>query len=100
MLADVTFTPIGVVRTPFPDRVSTPRQPYAAQGAAGTIELVPGRDFEHALSDLAGWDRLWVVFCFHLNAPGVWRPKVLPPRSAGRRRGVFSTRSPHRPTWT
>ena len=27
----------------------------------------------------------------------MWRPKVLPPRSAGRRRGVFSTRSPHRP---
>lgn len=97
MLADVTFTPIGVVRTPFSDRVSTPRQPYAAQGAAGTIELVPGRDFEHALGDLEGWDRLWVVFCFHLNAPGTWRPKVLPPRSAGRRRGVFSTRSPHRP---
>ena len=97
MLADVTFTPIGVARTPFPDRVSTPRQPYAAAGAKGTIELSPGRDFEHALSDLEGWDRLWVVFCFHLNPPGVWRPKVLPPRSAGRRRGVFSTRSPHRP---
>ena len=27
----------------------------------------------------------------------MWRPKVLPPRSAGKRRGVFSTRSPHRP---
>src|SRR5262249_54526032 len=26
-----------------------------------------------------------------------WRPKVLPPRSGGARRGVFSTRSPHRP---
>ena len=97
MLAAVGFTPIGVVRTPFPDRVSAPRQPYAAAGVKGTIELFPGRDFEHALSDLEGWDRLWVIFCFHLNAPGVWRPKVLPPRSAGKRRGVFATRSPHRP---
>ena len=26
-----------------------------------------------------------------------WRPKVLPPRSPKKRRGVFSTRSPHRP---
>ena len=96
MLADVTFSPIGVVRTPFADRVSAPRQPYASEGAEGTVELLPGRDFEHALEDLAGWDRLWVVFCFHLNAPGGWRPKVLPPRSSARR-GVFSTRSPHRP---
>jgi tRNA-Thr(GGU) m(6)t(6)A37 methyltransferase TsaA len=93
----LSFTPIGVVRTPFRDRVSTPRQPYAARQARGTIELFPGHDFEHALTDLDGWDRLWVIFCFHLNAPGVWRPKVLPPRSAGKRRGVFSTRSPHRP---
>ena len=97
VLAPITLTPIGVVRTPFADRVSAPRQPYAARGARGTIELSPGRDFEHALSDLEGWDRLWVVFAFHLNPPGAWRPKVLPPRSAGKRRGVFSTRSPHRP---
>ncbi|MGC3984409.1 MAG: SAM-dependent methyltransferase [Pseudorhodoferax sp.] len=26
-----------------------------------------------------------------------WRPKVLPPRSTSGRKGVFSTRSPHRP---
>jgi tRNA-Thr(GGU) m(6)t(6)A37 methyltransferase TsaA len=97
MLAPITLTPIGLVRTPFVDRVSAPRQPYAARGARGTIELSPGHDYEHALSDLEGWDRLWVVFAFHLNPPGVWRPKVLPPRSAGKRRGVFSTRSPHRP---
>jgi hypothetical protein len=28
---------------------------------------------------------------------GGWRPKVLPPRSPSKRRGVFATRSPHRP---
>ena len=95
MLAPVTFTPIGVVRTPFLDRVSAPRQAAAGLGVKGTIELDPGRDFEHALEDLEGWDRLWVIFCFHLNEG--WRPKVLPPRSAQKRRGVFSTRSPHRP---
>ncbi|MFO0756507.1 MAG: tRNA (N6-threonylcarbamoyladenosine(37)-N6)-methyltransferase TrmO [Byssovorax sp.] len=93
--APISFMPIGVARTPFADRVSAPRQPAAALGIEGRIELYPGRDFEHALCDLEGWDRLWVIFCFHLN-PG-FRPKVLPPRSAGKRRGVFSTRSPHRP---
>jgi tRNA-Thr(GGU) m(6)t(6)A37 methyltransferase TsaA len=95
VLAPVSFTPIGVVRTPFLDRVSAPRQPAAGVGVKGTIELDSGRDFEHALEDLEGWDRLWVIFCFHLNDG--WRPKVLPPRSSRKRRGVFSTRSPHRP---
>ena len=95
MLAPVTFAPIGVVHTPFLDRVSAPRQAAAGLGVKGTIELDPGRDFEHALEDLEGWDRLWVIFCFHLNEG--WRPKVLPPRSARKRRGVFSTRSPYRP---
>ena len=91
----LSMTPIGFVRTPFPDRVSAPRQPHVSEGAEGTIELLPGRDFEHALSDLEGWDYLWVIFWFHLNT--TWRPKVLPPRSAKKRRGEFSTRSPHRP---
>jgi tRNA (adenine37-N6)-methyltransferase len=94
MSAVLELTPIGVIRTPFKDRISAPRQPYAALDVQGTIELEPGRGFEHAVSDLSGWDHIWVVFWFHLNEG--WRPKVLPPRSRTRR-GVFATRSPHRP---
>jgi tRNA-Thr(GGU) m(6)t(6)A37 methyltransferase TsaA len=90
----VEMRPIGWARTPFVERMGTPRQPYAAKGSRGTIELAPGRHFEHALADLERWDHIWVIFWFHLNEH--WRPKVLPPRSS-RRRGVFATRSPHRP---
>ena len=86
--------PIGVVRSPFVERVQAPRQPDAARGVEGTIELLPGKNFEHALLDIESFRYLWVVFWFHLNSG--WRPKVLPPRSS-RRRGVFATRSPHRP---
>jgi tRNA-Thr(GGU) m(6)t(6)A37 methyltransferase TsaA len=91
---ELVVRPIGFARTPFRERVSTPRQPYAAEGARGTIELRPNCNFEHALEDLETWDHIWVIFWFHLNEG--WRPKVLPPRST-RRRGVFATRSPHRP---
>jgi tRNA (adenine37-N6)-methyltransferase len=94
-LGPITFEPIGVIHTPFLDRLSAPRQTVVAEGTPGTIVLAPGRGFEHALSDIEGWGYLWVVFVFHLNTG--WRPKVLPPRSSGKRRGVFSTRSPHRP---
>jgi tRNA-Thr(GGU) m(6)t(6)A37 methyltransferase TsaA len=75
--------------------VQAARQPRAAGGTPARIELLPGRNFEHALEDLARWELIWVLFWFHQNAG--WRPKVLPPRSRSGRKGVFATRSPHRP---
>jgi len=83
------------VRSPLATKVEAARQPRAATDTSALIELLPGRNFEHALEDLAGWELIWVIFWFHLN-PG-WRPKVLPPRSTTGRKGVFATRSPHRP---
>ena len=93
-----SFEPIGVVHSPFVERVSAPRQPSAAEGSAATIELFAGHDFEHALEDLDAWTYLWVLFVFHRNVEEGrgWRPKVLPPRST-EKKGVFATRSPHRP---
>lgn len=91
----VTLTPIGVLRAPLRERVEAARQPYAAGDAPGIIELLPGRNYEDALCDLDQWTHVWVLFLFHLNTN--WRPKVLPPRGHGERRGVFATRSPHRP---
>jgi tRNA-Thr(GGU) m(6)t(6)A37 methyltransferase TsaA len=90
----LTLEPIGVVRTPFTDKRSAPRQPAAARGVAGRIELYPHAQYEHALSDLQTWSHIWVIFWFHRNAG--FRAKVLPPRSR-HKRGVFATRSPHRP---
>jgi len=86
--------PIGVAHTPFVEKAAAPRQSVAARGVEGTIELLPGRGFEDALSDIEQWTHLWILFWFHLNQG--WRPKVMPPRS-DRKRGVFATRSPHRP---
>ena len=87
--------PIGVIRTPYADRYAAPRQVEASeQRTEGVIELFPGRNFEQALADLEGFEKIWVLYWFHLNT--TWKPKVLPPR--GRvRRGLFATRSPHRP---
>ncbi|HYG78692.1 MAG TPA: tRNA (N6-threonylcarbamoyladenosine(37)-N6)-methyltransferase TrmO [Planctomycetota bacterium] len=93
----LTLEPIGVIHTPWQDRGRAPRQPGVGPVVAeGTIVLNPHCNFEPALADLAGFDRIWVLFWFHLNRG--WKPKVLPPRSIGRKkRGVFATRSPHRP---
>lgn len=74
--------------------MEAPRQPRAAAGVAGTVELLPNEHFEDALSDLEGWQYVWLLFWFHANEG--WKPKVLPPRSRTKR-GVFATRSPYRP---
>lgn len=88
-----TFEPIGFVRSPFGEKRAAPRQGVAG-GAEGTIELFPRSGMHHALEDLEGFERIIVLFHFH-EVTG-WRPKVQPPRSS-KRRGVFATRSPHRP---
>lgn len=91
----LTLEPIGYVHTALATKVEAARQPRAAVGQTGRIELLPGRHFEHALLDLDGWEYIWVLYWFDRNAG--WRPKVLPPRSRSGRKGVFATRSPHRP---
>jgi tRNA-Thr(GGU) m(6)t(6)A37 methyltransferase TsaA len=90
----LTLSPIGVVHSPFTDKRSAPRQPAAAREVRGTIELLPDTRYQHALSDLGAWTHIWVLFWFDRNSG--WRPTVLPPRST-KKRGVFATRSPHRP---
>jgi tRNA-Thr(GGU) m(6)t(6)A37 methyltransferase TsaA len=94
-LRQLTLEPIGYARTALAAKVEAARQPSASGGAAGRIELLPGRHFEHALVDLDSWDYIWVLYWFDRNDG--WRPKVLPPRSRSGRKGVFATRSPHRP---
>jgi tRNA-Thr(GGU) m(6)t(6)A37 methyltransferase TsaA len=91
----LTLSPIGYVRTALATKVEAARQPRASRGEPGRIELLPGRHFEHALSDVEDWQYIWVLFWFDRNEG--WRPKVLPPRSRSGRKGVFATRSPHRP---
>ena len=88
------ITPIGVVHSPFTEKMQAPRQPNTPQAADGTVELFSGHDFEHALEDLDTFRYIWLLFWFDQSEG--WRPKVLPPRSE-KRRGVFATRSPHRP---
>lgn len=89
---ELVVRPIGFVRSPFQEKVEAPRQATVGRGVEGTIEILPA--YEDGLSDLEGFARVWLLFWFH-RVEG-FRPKVLPPRS-DRKRGVFATRSPHRP---
>jgi tRNA-Thr(GGU) m(6)t(6)A37 methyltransferase TsaA len=92
--ARLELEPIGIIRTPFTNRYDAPRQPGTGASASGVIELLPNRNYEQALEDLDGFDKIWLIYWFDRNPN--WKPKVLPPRSE-KKRGVFATRSPHRP---
>ena len=95
-LPTLTLAPIGVVRSPFTDRWRAPRQPGVdGPRAEGRIVLARGQGFEQAIRDLDGIERIWVITWFHRNEG--WKPMVLPPRGPRVKRGVFATRSPHRP---
>ena len=88
-------TPIGYIYTEFVSKFDAPHQPQNRGARANRIELLPHSLFEQALEDLEGFERIWIVWWFHKNQ--TWKPKVLPPRGANQKRGVFATRSPHRP---
>lgn len=92
---EFTFTPIGFVRGGGRYPQEAPRQACYADNR-GVIELEPHRNFETAAAELAGFDRIWVLFVFDRNSH--WTPRVRPPLGGMQRKiGVFATRSPYRP---
>lgn len=93
---DITLQPIGIFRGQQKERYHVARQGGVIEGMTGMIELFPGNNFEQALEGLDEFDHLWVIYQFHRNKN--WKPKVFPPRG-NCKRGVFSTRSPHRPNF-
>ncbi len=93
------FEPIAFVRSPYARRIDAPHQATVVQGTAsgdvaeGVIAFVSGFPPE-AYRDLAGFERIWLVFAFHRSEG--WKSQVRPPRGGGKR-SVLATRSPHRP---
>ena len=91
----LTLRPIGYVRSGKQVKFQTLHQPAESAEERSLVELLPDQDYELALRDLVGFSRIWLVWWFHKNPN--WRPLVLPPRGPAQRRGLFATRSPHRP---
>ncbi len=91
----LTLEPIGYVHSGKTLKFEAPHQPNSSSSEVNTVVLLPGKQFEIALEDLAGFERIWLVWWFDKNK--TWRPRAMPPRGPAKRRGVFATRSPHRP---
>jgi tRNA (adenine37-N6)-methyltransferase len=87
---------VGVVRSPFKNPLDLPppalAPPRFLQSVKGAIEIF--EEFAEGLDDLEGYSHLIILFHFH--RAGKPKLKTVPPGQT-QARGVFSTRSPHRP---
>ena len=91
-MEELTYRPIGVIRTPHKEPKGTPIQPTGAQGIEGTIELNP--EYRPGLKDLEGFSHVILLYHFH-RAEG-YSLQVKPYMDKDTH-GVFATRIPGRP---
>lgn len=93
-----TFTPIGLIRSPYKEKFGIPRQSSLAPAARTRLELLSPYDHPDAVRGLDSFSHVWIQFVFHETAARGWSPLVRPPRLGGNTRvGVFASRSTHRP---
>lgn len=96
MTPGVRLRPVGVVRSPFKEPSALPppalAPPRFFEKSTGEIEIFP--EFAAGLDGLEGFSHILVLFHFH--RAGASKLKVVPPGET-KPRGVFATRSPHRP---
>ena len=92
MSDELRIRPIGVIETPFHEPAGTPIQPSRANGARGKVRVDPR--FWPGLQDLAGFERVWLVYWLHQQQGSAL---LVTPFLDRQQRGVFATRAPVRP---
>ncbi|MEO0431549.1 MAG: tRNA (N6-threonylcarbamoyladenosine(37)-N6)-methyltransferase TrmO [Cyanobacteria bacterium J06656_5] len=94
----VTFTPIAHIQSCYPDRFGIPRQAGLVASAYADIVFDATEENKLALRGIEEFSHLWVLFVFHRQSYGDFKPLVRPPRLGGNKSvGVYATRSPNRP---
>lgn len=91
-IAELMLTPIGVIHSCHTNPEETPIQFLYAKGCKGHIEIFP--EFVDGLRDLDGFQYLYLLYHFHRTDQV---DLVVKPFFQDIERGVFATRSPHRP---
>jgi len=87
------FTPIGTILTEFTSLENMPIQPKGAKEQMGKIVIFD--QFVEGLKDLEGFSHIYLFYHFHKSERTSLK---VTPFMDDQLRGVFSTRSPLRPT--
>lgn len=88
----VTYTPIGVIRTPWREMAGTSLHSVAATDREGTVEIAP--PYIAGLRDLADFSHL--ILLYHLHRMTGYALEVTPFLD-DTSHGLFATRAPKRP---
>lgn len=88
---------LSFINTPFKQKFGIPRQSLLVMNAIGTMRLPKNDFFVEAFRGIETYSHLWLIFQFHEVSEENIKALVRPPRFEGEKRGVFATRSPHRP---
>jgi tRNA-Thr(GGU) m(6)t(6)A37 methyltransferase TsaA len=93
---EITFKPIGIVHSPFQNKedikIFRNVDPKGFESVKGELEIFD--NFVEGLQDIDGFSHIILIFAFHKS---VEKKLYAHPPHDGKRRGVFSTRSPNRP---
>lgn len=97
-MAEITFSPIGTIHSPYKEKFAIPRQPGLIEDGGGELELIAPYNHPDCVRGLENYSHVWLLFIFHQTMDKNWRPLVRPPRLGGNAKmGVFATRSTFRP---
>jgi tRNA-Thr(GGU) m(6)t(6)A37 methyltransferase TsaA len=88
----ISYSPIGVIHSPFHELTGMPIQPCGETSAPGKVELKPV--FVDGLKDLDGFSH--IILIYHLHQSRRVALQVVPFLDS-EPHGVFATRAPHRP---
>ncbi len=93
-----TVTPIGQIRSCYPEKFGVPRQAGLVAAATARLEFFASYGRKEMVRGLEEFSHIWVIFLFHESIEEGWRPTVRPLRLGGQQRvGLYASRSPHRP---
>ena len=88
----VSYTPIGIIHSPFKELSGMPIQPTSESSTHGYIEIYP--EFTEGLKDLEGFSHIYLIY--HLHKASQAKLTVTPFLDTATH-GVFATRAPSRP---
>ena len=86
------FRPIGIIHTPYHDKVGTPIQGAFEPDVQGTVEVY--EQFAEGLKDLEDFSHIYLFYVFHKSDEYKLHCK---PYRDDEPRGVFACRAPKRP---
>ncbi|MDY1591173.1 MAG: tRNA (N6-threonylcarbamoyladenosine(37)-N6)-methyltransferase TrmO [Methanofastidiosum sp.] len=93
-MEEIILKPIGIVHSPFKEPVCVPKNSTDGMDYKGFIEIFS--EYRNGLKDLEGFSHILVLFYFHKSD---YSHLIVKPYLDDQLRGVFATRSPHRPNF-